>query len=120
MTRRIRIEMTWTIVLVPGLPSAPFSKIEDFEAHAHGHLVERFVSYHADLSFEVVEDFESLATIRLVWSVDLDMVPGAWHEPSDHQQHARNALIDGISAFGRRLEIVSTTAMVDPDHAEVA
>ncbi len=105
MALRVRLYMTWTIALVPGLPDAPFSKLEDFYALARGHLVARFQSYRAELAITVRENYESMAILDLVWDVDLDGVHGAWHQPEDHARLAQAELVEHISGYGRKLKV---------------
>lgn len=123
LNTRIRIEMTWQIAIMAGLPEAPFSKIADFTAYAQGHLAQRFANYDAALRVDVVEDFESFAILKLTWDVNLDMVPGAWNQPEDHVALAKSLLVDGISHYGRRLTIDGIYREVDtadaPDHGNI-
>lgn len=107
--QRAKITMTWQIAIMAGLPGTPFSTIEDFKAYARGHLQTRFATYNATVGIEVVEDFESIAVLRLTWEVDLDMVRGGWHQPEDHERFAQNALVDAIPHYGRKLKIDSRT-----------
>jgi hypothetical protein len=123
MAQRVRFYMTWSVYLVPGLKGAPFSKIEDFYAMARGHLVTRFENYNSELSITVREDFGSFATLDMIWDVDLDSVPGAWHNPEDHVKLARTELVKAIPSYGRKLDI-DIYREADPediqDHAVMA
>jgi hypothetical protein len=96
--------MTWTIR--PGHNGVPFSRISDFEKHAQSALVRPFENYNPELTMTLVEDFlPSMATMELVWDVDLDGVKGGYHEPMDHANHAAHHLLDGIRLFATRLKV---------------
>lgn len=122
MKNRVRFYMTWTIALVKGFEGAPFSKLEDFYAHARGHLCTRFKNYNAEIAITVKEDFDSMAVLEVIWDIDLDVVPGAWHQPCDHISLAQSALVDGIHHYGRSIH-VHTYHHLDlrdaRDHAEI-
>lgn len=123
MAKRIRIVMNWQVAMVPGFQGAPFSKVEDFKALARGHLATRFSNYYSSLSIDVLEDFESLAILKLTWDVDLDMVPGAWHQPEDHINLAKYQLVTAISGYGRKLDVVEVLFHVGledaVDHSDI-
>lgn len=117
MAIRVRFYMTWTVALVPGLEGAPFSTLDDFYTLARGQLVTRFKNYNAKMVISVRENFGSSAILDLVWDVDLDGVPGAWHQPEDHVNLAKTELVKHISGYGRKLD-VDIYREVDPEEVQ--
>jgi len=105
MKDRVRLKMTWLTVC--GYEGAPFSKVEDFHKHAVAALVRPFESsYNPELTITTAEEYgPQMSLLELVWDVDLDGVPGALHEPTDHARHAEHHLVDGIKNFGRKLKV---------------
>jgi len=102
MPTRVRLIIDWTISF--GIEGTPFSKVEDFRAYAQAHLERQFKSYNSELTVEVVEDFDAMADLRLVWDVDLDRVAGAWHRPEDHKALAESTLKTQIKSFSHSVK----------------
>lgn len=104
MKTRVRLIMNWIVTFAP--EGMPFSKLDDYYAHARGMLVDRFAHYGAELSISVKDRIgDSMAELALTWDVDLDGVAGAYHFPRDHEAHARHHLVDGIKLFAYRLKV---------------
>lgn len=103
MTIRVRLNLTWTITFAA--EGMPFSKLEDYYAHARNALVRPFPHYQPELSITVKERFgDSMADLDIVWDVNLDGVSGGYHFPRDYEAHAKFHLVDGIKIFAHRLK----------------
>lgn len=116
MAIRVRLNMTWRTQ--SNWDGLPFSKPEDFVAHATAALTLPFShSYKPEVSVEMVDLIEgcspSMQIFSLVWDIDLDETEGMLHEPSDHVRHATYHLVDGMAAFGRKL-IVEVLRHAEP------
>lgn len=99
MSYRIRIITSWVFEkdMVPGT----FHQDADFQAHAEMLLLTQFSPYTPELAFDVVIDNGTQTLVTLTWDVDLDSVPGAWHNPEDHVA----ALEHHLSALSYTTEI---------------
>ena len=98
-----RIQITFHWMVKPGRADLPFGSLQDFCDHAQHVLAERFAHYNAELAIAVTDDHGEMAVLELVWDVDLDMVPGGYHDPQDHLRHARCHLHEGMRLFSSRL-----------------
>jgi hypothetical protein len=118
MSYRIQIKMKWVITY--GAEDTPFAQDKDFYAYARRHLQVSFANYNADLRFYKAKDLHGqMAEFDVEWDVDLDQVPGAWHQPEDHARYARSVLHDNLRAFSNRItvDVLRHPTENDPDGA---
>jgi len=90
MTRH-RFEIAWTL----NRADAPrhLSDPESLRAHFTTAIHMRFLNYRPDLlDFRVADPSAERLDFRIVWSVEMDLVPGAWHNPDDHAMLIRAEL----------------------------
>ncbi len=118
MSYRVQIKMKWVVTY--GAEGTPFSKDEDFYAYARAHLVQSFSNYGAEMRITKTLDLHGqMAEFDVEWDVNLDQVPGAWHQPEDHARYAQMMLHDRITAFSSRIkvEVLRHPTENDPDGA---
>lgn len=100
---RIRFRVAWTVRRDP--VQGPWHTFADFVRETERHLVQPFPHYHAQIS--VISAPEARApegTLVLDWAVNLDMVPGRFHETEDYAHWARIHL-DEFGQYGVAFKI---------------
>lgn len=84
MSIRIRFEVKWTYRREMFIGA--WHQDADFEKAARLALHEPFERYHSVFEVTGIETHGLDSTMAFVWEVNLDMVPGSWHQPEDHQR----------------------------------
>jgi hypothetical protein len=118
MSYRVRLNIKWVVTY--GFEGTPFSKDEDFYAYARAHLCECFKNYKPEISITKTIDFSGvMAEFAIVWDVNLDGVPGAWFNPTDHARLAEVVLKEKIRGFANtaKVDILRHPTENDPDGA---
>lgn len=82
----------------------------DFFRHAVIHLLGTFRHYNATLELEHVVERGDEVVIEMTLGVDLDAVPGAFHQPEDHASYAVAWLHDNVQPYSQQLSISTTVA----------
>jgi hypothetical protein len=84
MSIRVRFLVTWSFNT--DQIAGTWDNAKDFQRHAATLMLVQFQGYKPEMSFTPVshEDSRTGVTASIVWDVNLDGVPGAWHTPDDH------------------------------------
>jgi hypothetical protein len=115
MTIRVRLKLIWAFCKEK---QGPFSKIEDYTSHAQRVLVDTFSHYKAEMHITKTENFSSnMIDLHIDWDVNLDGVPGSWHNAEDHIEYAKTYLREQIQFFTLKLEVVQVLRQADFDEA---
>lgn len=103
MSYRIRFITSWVFKkdMVPGT----YHTNADFQRHAEMLMLTQFQGYKPEMTFDITVDGERATLAVLTWDVNLDDVPGAWHEPEDH-----------VAAIEHHLGLLSYTLEVEVEH----
>lgn len=82
MSYRVRLNISWVFKkdMVPGT----WHQDADFQRHAELLLLTHFQQYKPELDFTIAIDNGEHTLATLVWDVNLDDVPGTYHNPEDH------------------------------------
>lgn len=94
MTIRVRLNITWSFNT--DQVAGPWDKAEDFQRHAANMMLVQFRNYKPEMTFSAQKDenTHTSVTASIIWDVNLDSVPGAWHMPEDHVLAVENHLRD--------------------------
>lgn len=103
MTIRVRFDITWTVNR--DMFKGPWFSIEDHIAHAKVLMLESFARYNSAARFQVNPVAGVRDEVRILWDVDMDMVPGAFHEPADHVEALQQHLVGAMGSYDPMLEV---------------
>ena len=103
MPNRIRLNIVWTFNRDHF--KGAWHEVVDFKNYALRHLHGAFAHYGSEMQFEELSHERQQTRMKITWEVNLDMVPGAWHQSEDHVRVAHAVLVDNLRTYALGTEI---------------